>query len=110
MLARAVLRLWIQADASCGAVTSMLSTAQGPHYFERSDTLYQVWYPRLTFTQWGTVLCDCGEDETHTLDDVFTHHEHVQLIDGERVWAWLAGCAKPLSNVLSHNDIRGTYA
>ncbi|KZV60534.1 hypothetical protein PENSPDRAFT_340371 [Peniophora sp. CONT] len=98
------LRLWIRADVSCGTVANMLSKARDPLCFERPDTLYQVWYPRLTFTQWDSVLYDCGEDEARGLDDVFAQGGHVRLIDGEHVWSWLTGFVKPFSQVLAHND------
>lgn len=106
-LRRTALRLWIKADASCGAVVSMLSKAREPRFFEIPDTVYRVWYPRLTFTHWGTRLCDCGEDDTSALDDVFAQNGHLHLIDGERVWSWLTSFTGYFGHVLAHNSPRG---
>ncbi|VDB84521.1 unnamed protein product [Peniophora sp. CBMAI 1063] len=100
------LHLWIRADASSGAVATMLLEARDPQYFELHDTLYRVYYPRLTFTQWGSVLCDCGEDDIRALDDLLAQGEHLRLINGDGVWTWMTGFVRPFSHVLSHNNSR----
>lgn len=78
-------------------------TAREPATFSRPDSEYQLWYPRLTFTQWDTILCDCGEDDVRALDEVFVEKGHMQLLDGEKVWAWLSSFVKSFSHVLTHD-------